>query len=173
MTWAQFHSASETAAIEALQAYRDGHTDRAALLYAKAAELEQQALDAVDSAKARTRGITAVSAVSLWYKAAAFGQAEQLAHSMLADPALPPFAKTDLRNLVQAIWTESAKKEAQAEVNRLTDAGNHQASLNSSRPSDEDIWRQAFMAAMERGGVFDHTKVADLALAEYRKRWPR
>jgi hypothetical protein len=112
MTWAQFHSASETAAIEAQRAHRDGHIDRAALLYEKAAELEQRALDAVDSAKARTRGITAVSAVSLWYKAAAFGQAEQLACSMLADPALPPFAKTDLRNLVQAIWTESAKKEA-------------------------------------------------------------
>ncbi|MEQ1908035.1 MAG: hypothetical protein ABMA15_04390 [Vicinamibacterales bacterium] len=112
MTWAQFHSASETAAIEAEQAYRDGQTDRAELLYAKAADLEQQALGAVDTVKARTRGVTAVSAVSLWYKAAAFGQAEQLAHSMLADPALPPFAKTDLRNLVQAIWTESAKKEA-------------------------------------------------------------
>ena len=47
------------------------------------------------------------------------------------------------------------------------------ASLTSSRPTDEDIWREAFMAAMERGGVFDRMTVADLALAEYRKRWPR
>lgn len=43
----------------------------------------------------------------------------------------------------------------------------------ANRPTDEDIWREAFMAAMERGGVFDRTKVADLALAEYRRRWPR
>src|SRR5260370_31765834 len=31
---------------------------------------------------------------------------------MLADPSIPQFARVDLRNLVQAIWTESSKKTA-------------------------------------------------------------
>ena len=47
-----------------------------------------------------------------------------------------------------------------------------QAILDSSRPDDETIWREAFMAA-----VHDVHKnwmdVADVALAQYRKRWPR
>jgi len=112
MTWADLHRASEAAAIEAEEAFRKGDASQAALLYAKAAELEQQALGTVDPTKIRTRGITAVSAVSLWYKAVAYERAEQLAYSMLADPAIPQFARVDLRNLVQAIWTESSKRAA-------------------------------------------------------------
>ncbi|HME56926.1 MAG TPA: hypothetical protein VKF63_01200, partial [Terracidiphilus sp.] len=79
MTWIEFHTASEIAAIEAEEAYRSGDATNARLLYEKAAESEQKALVAVDSAKTRTKGITAVSAVALWYKAAAYKRAEQLA----------------------------------------------------------------------------------------------
>ncbi len=112
MTWIEFHTASETAAIKAEEAFRGGDAANAKLLYELAAESEQRALAAVDSAKTRTRGITAVSAVALWYKAAAFERAEQLAHSMLADPLLPDFARVELRALVQAIWTEVSKQAA-------------------------------------------------------------
>ena len=112
MSWADFHSASEAAAIEAEQAFRSGNSSQAALLYAKAAESEEQALAHIDATKIRTKGITAVSAVSLWYKAAAYERAEQLAYSILADLSVPQFARTDLRNLIQAIWTESSKKAA-------------------------------------------------------------
>ncbi|MGA2988321.1 MAG: hypothetical protein ABSG32_31510 [Terriglobia bacterium] len=112
MTWADLHKNSELVAIEAEEAFREGDASRAALSYAKAAELEQQALGTVDGTKIRTKGITAVSAVSLWYKAAAHDRAEQLAHSLLADPAIPQFARVGLRNLVQAIWTESSKLSA-------------------------------------------------------------
>lgn len=112
MSWITLHGGSEKAAIEAEQAFRSGDATRAHALYQQAAELEEQALAAVDPGKARTRGITAVSAVSLWYKAALYERAEQLAHEMLADPAIPAFSRTDLRNLVQAIWTESSKKAA-------------------------------------------------------------
>jgi hypothetical protein len=112
MTWIEFHTASERAAVEAEEAFRGGNAANAKLLYEKAADAEQKALAVVDSAKTRTRGITAVSTVALWYKAAAFDRAEQLAHSMLADPSLPDFARADLRNLVQAIWTESSKQAA-------------------------------------------------------------
>ena len=112
MTWVELHSASESAAIEADRAFRAGDLSQAMLMYAKAAELEQQALTAVDASKARTRGITAVSAVSLWYKAVQYERAEQLAYSMLADPSLQQFARAELRNLVQAIWTEGSKLAA-------------------------------------------------------------
>ena len=112
MSWIEFHKASEAAAIEAEQALREGNTSRAASLYAEAAEQEQRAFGVADTTKARTRGITAVSAVSLWYKAAAYERAEQLAYLVLAEPSVPEFARTDLRNLVQAIWTETSKKTA-------------------------------------------------------------
>jgi hypothetical protein len=112
MSWADHHKASEAAAIEAEQKFRSGNADEAMRLYASAAELEQQALADLDSSKTRTKGITAVSAVSLWYKAAAYERAEQLAYTMLADPTIAPFARADLRNLVQAIWTEITKKAA-------------------------------------------------------------
>jgi len=85
------------------------------------------------------------------------------------------------------IERDFAQREGQklkAEVERLTDAGNHSASLDRSRPSDEDIWREAFFALWERYWVHGQDWVdglkemtcadaADIALHEYRKRWPR
>ena len=59
---------------------------------------------------------------------------------------------------------------AQAEVERLR--ANNQRMFDSSRPSDEDIWRHAFTAALQ-SPHFNRTKMADEVLAEYRKRWPR
>ncbi len=112
MTWIESHMASEKSAMEAEKTFRAGDAANARLLYELAAEAEERALAAVDSAKVRTRGITAVSAVALWFKAAVFQRAELLAYSMLADPLLPDFAKLELRTLVQAIWTEASKQSA-------------------------------------------------------------
>lgn len=39
-------------------------------------------------------------------------QISKLAYSVLADPKMPDFARVDLRNLLQAIRTESSKKAA-------------------------------------------------------------
>lgn len=112
MTWAELHSESERLAIEAQFAMRARNAGQAIELYKRAAEIERQALDLLDVSKTRTRGITVVSAVALWFKAGEYALAEQLAHSMLADPHIPDFAREDLRNLVQAIWTESSKQKA-------------------------------------------------------------
>lgn len=112
MTWAELHSESERFAIEAQLAFRARDIAKAMDLYRLAAESERRALDRLDVSKVRTRGITAVSAVALWFKAGEFVQAEQLAHLMLADLHIPEFAREDLRNLVQAIWTESSKQKA-------------------------------------------------------------
>ena len=112
MTWTELHAVSEQFAMDAQQAYRARDIQQAFELYRLAAESERQALDQLDVAKARTRGITAISAVSLWFKAGCYAQAEQLAYLMLADIYIPEFAREELRNLVQAIWTESSKQKA-------------------------------------------------------------
>lgn len=115
MTWADLHTESERLAIEAELALRARNAGQAVELYKRAAEVERRALDQLDVSKARTRGITAVSAVALWFKAREYALAEQLAHSMLADPHIPEFAREELRNLVQAIWTESSMQKAGVE----------------------------------------------------------
>lgn len=112
MSWSSFHTQSEQYAIRASLSLREHRHDEAKQLYDKAAEAEQQALREIDRSKTRTRGVTAVSAVALWFKAAQFQRAEQLAHELLAESDIPEFARLDLRNLVQAIWTESAKQSA-------------------------------------------------------------
>jgi len=112
MTWAELHSQSERLAIEAHVALKSRDTRRALDLYRQAADFEARALTLVDPSKVRTRGITAVSAVALWFKAEEYGRAEQLAYSMLADSSIASFAVEELRNLVQAIWTEGSKLRA-------------------------------------------------------------
>lgn len=112
MTWANFHTQSEQLAIAAQLAMRARNTGHALDLYGQAAAAERLALDQLDASKVRTRGITAVSAVALWFKARKYALAEQLAHATLADPNIPEFARHEMRNLVQAIWTESSKQEA-------------------------------------------------------------
>jgi hypothetical protein len=112
VSWAELHKESERLATEAqlsLLAHNPGKTSE---LYKSAAEFEKRALDSLELSKVRTRGITAVSAVALWFKGGEYALAEQLACSMLADPLVPDFARADLRTLVHAIWTESTKKQA-------------------------------------------------------------
>ena len=79
-------------------------------------------------------------------------------------------AETD-RVTAERDAAQAEVERLRAEVERLQ--ANGQAMLDTSRATDEDIWREAYMMAMQRGGVFDRITVADLALAEYRKRWPR
>jgi hypothetical protein len=93
MTWAELHAESEWLAIEAKRALDARNTGRALEFYKQAAELELQALNVLDVAKARTRGITAVSSVALWFKAHEYVRAEQVAYAMLADPNIPDFAR--------------------------------------------------------------------------------
>ena len=112
MSWSELHAQSEKLATEAHLALRSGRARDAQNLYLQAAELERKALDLLDVTKSRTRGITAVSAVALWFKAGEYTFAEQLAYSTLTDSQIPAFAREELRNLVQAIWTESSKSKA-------------------------------------------------------------
>lgn len=113
MTWLDHHKASEATASAAHDAKRDGKAESAKLLFAEAAAEEIVALEFVKAEeKPRTFGITAVSAVALSYKAGELVQAERLAHTILADQALPAFAVDQLRGLLQTIWNEQAQASA-------------------------------------------------------------
>jgi hypothetical protein len=108
VTWAELHSVSEQRAADAELARRRGDDLAARALYAQAADAEKLAFESLSKDKAKTRGITAVSAVSLFYKALLFEPAEHLAHRCLADEPFPAFARYQLRNLLQVLWTTRA-----------------------------------------------------------------
>src|SRR5574337_1308564 len=88
MTWIEWHQQSEKLASAAMVAYRANDFDRARALYGQAAEAEQKALNDLELGKPRTKGVTAVSAVSLWFKAGDYKKAEQLAYLMLLKSTL-------------------------------------------------------------------------------------
>src|SRR5262245_36302585 len=106
MSWIDHHSKSEKFAAEAEAERKRGSAEKAILLYRQAAEEESSALKFVSEDKARTYGITAVSAASLWYKAHDPKTAEQVAHQSLSSGILPAFASQQLRQLLQTIWSD-------------------------------------------------------------------
>lgn len=112
MSWDEYHTRSERLAAEAELAARAGERSRAEELYRTAAETEARALDQVPSERHRTRGITAVSAVALWYKSRDFIGAERLAYQYLGGLQLPPFAQTQLRELLNIVWTAQSAELA-------------------------------------------------------------
>lgn len=111
MTWLTLHRLSETAAQQAHEALRANDKDNARQLFAKAAEFERQALDALDPSKRKTRDITAVSTVALLYKAGELDRACQLAYSQLSDSALADFARFQLEEIIQMVFTEREKQK--------------------------------------------------------------
>ncbi len=112
MTWIQNHSISEGLAAEADVARMRGLRSRSQELYAEAARAEERAIAALSPQKTRTLGISAVSAVSLYYKAALFEEAERVACRWLANDHVPPFAMDQLRGLLQSIWSEQVRQRA-------------------------------------------------------------
>jgi hypothetical protein len=112
MSWAELHTRSERLAEAAHEAARAADNKRAAELFSEAARLEAGALHELSADKSRTYGITAVSAVALWYKAGDLIEAERLAYVAAAARHLPPFAADELRALLQTIWNEAAQREA-------------------------------------------------------------
>lgn len=90
---------------EALMARADlfasaGQTDDARPLYGEAARLEAQTFDVIPSSRPRTRGIIAVSAVSLFTRAGDLRTAVLHAHRFLADGSIHGDARLRLRDLL-------------------------------------------------------------------------
>src|SRR5438445_5203490 len=85
-------------------ANRTGDEPRARELYRQAGVEESAAFDDLSREKVRTRGITAVSAVSLFFKGHDYIAAERLARDYLGQE-LPTFATTQLGGLLERIRT--------------------------------------------------------------------
>lgn len=111
MTWSEYHSLSEQLASQAETVARRGGLRDAADLYRQAAQAELNALEAIAPERPKTLGVTAVSAVALWYKAGDYASAERIAHKYLGAD-LPQFAVQHLRDLLQVIWTADAAARA-------------------------------------------------------------
>lgn len=108
MSWLEYHRESELLASDGEIALHRGDGERARALYNKAAEAEVNALREVGDDKPRTYGITAVSAVSLYFKAAEWQIARDLAHRCLGSERLPGFAYRQLDDLLDSIKARQA-----------------------------------------------------------------
>lgn len=113
MSWIAHHKVSEDLASQAQTALSNGRQQEAQVLYGRAAQAEAQALVDLDPCKTRTLGISAVSTVSLYCKAAEFKRAEEAANRWLEFDSLPKFAKKQLRDLLDAIRSEEVSAQAQ------------------------------------------------------------
>lgn len=109
MSWLEHHTRSEEYTSQAEEFNRQHEENQSAALYRLAAEAEINALEDLAPNKIRTIGITAVSAVSLYYKAQEFSHAKRLAHKWLSTELLPPFAIEELEELLQVIRYEETR----------------------------------------------------------------
>lgn len=110
MTWFEHHRTSEVHASKAQECVRLGLREEARGLYALAAVAEERALKEIDLSKARTYGITAVSAASLYFKAGQLDRAEHIAMASMTLDRLPDFAKHQLKEILQVIWAEQERQ---------------------------------------------------------------
>jgi hypothetical protein len=83
-----------------------GRDDEAAAAYAAAGRAEMDAYAAIPSDRARTRGIIAVSAISLFKKARLLTEAARQAHLYLADETLTEAARVELEQLLDDVRNE-------------------------------------------------------------------
>ena len=118
MTWNRHHSRSESLAAEAEMATRAGEIEHAKELYRQAAGEESTAFDQLSGDKQRTRGITAVSAVSLFCKGEDYKSAERLARVYLDGQQLPPFAEFQLSELLNGISLANSRDRVPSEMTK-------------------------------------------------------
>lgn len=110
MDWLFNHRQSEAHAAKAHDFTRRGMPAQAEEAFRQAAEAEESALSLLDESKPRTLGITAVSAVSLWFKGREFERAALLAHRYLAMPAITGSSREQLDDLLLTLYTERDKQ---------------------------------------------------------------
>ena len=114
MSWIEHHKISESLASQAQAALDEGRRQDALALFARAARAEDRAITDLSPSKIRTLGVSAVSAASLYYKAAEFELANDAAVRWLNSDLLPGFAKEQLRSLCQAIQAEQTRARTDA-----------------------------------------------------------
>lgn len=108
--WLKLHRLSESRSTEAHQHLREGNRALAEASFKQAAEAEELALAQLEPGKPKTLGITAVSTVSLYYKAREFEKALFLAYRCLGNATLLGSAREQLDDLVQTLYSEREKE---------------------------------------------------------------
>lgn len=109
MSWLDAHTQSEQLSAQAEGLVRAGNRADSLICFAQAAEAEERAFRLVATNKPRTLGIMAVSAASLYLKAGEYAGTERVAVEAMAQNSLPPFARQQLRLLLQDTWFEQQK----------------------------------------------------------------
>lgn len=98
---------SEDLAFRAEREWAAGAREEARRLFTEAASIEfEVAMGAPDTAP-KARGILAVSAASLWYKAGEFARAKRVAYTFLATDSLTESARAELEQLAERCSRES------------------------------------------------------------------
>ncbi len=100
------HREAEKLAAQAAAAVSEGNQQKAIDLYARAAELEEQALQSVPEDKPRTLSILSVSLAALLYKAQLFDRAEITIFRLLGSESLQAWANSQLRDLLSVVADE-------------------------------------------------------------------
>ena len=100
------HRESEKLAAQAEAALSAGNQQEAVALYARAAELEEQALQGVPESKPKTLSILSVSLAALLYKAQLFDRAEITIFRLLGSGSLQAWANEQLRDLLPVVADE-------------------------------------------------------------------
>lgn len=81
-------------------------------------------------------------------------------------------ARAEVRRLI-AERDQPESRPKGREVGRFGLDGHYLNAMEPTRPSDEDIWREAFMTMLPNYPWDKAPEQSDRVLAEYRKRWPR
>lgn len=83
-------------------------------------------------------------------------------------------AQAEVERLI-AERDQSESRPKGREVGRFGLDGHYLDAMQPTRPSDEDIWREAFMVLLRKTSYAWEraSEEADRVLAQYRKRWPR
>ena len=156
MSWAISHGTSERFASGANDALRRDDGRRARMLFQLAAQAETEALSKLDTSKPRTLGITAVSAVALWYKSGDLETAERLALWAVALKGIPVFARHELQELLRAIWDAEVEAVRSGPDHRgKSPIGGHGAVGVDRLTADDPLssLRRLLLASRGRGGA--------------------
>ncbi|MEM9290809.1 MAG: hypothetical protein AAGD01_03940 [Acidobacteriota bacterium] len=112
MSWTEHHQKSERFAADAEAAVLNGHPNQAHDAYRRAAQEEERAVADLSPKKVRTLGISAVSVVSLYYKAGLPDAAQKAAQKYLNLDELPDFAREQLVQILGSTTLAAARAAA-------------------------------------------------------------
>jgi large subunit ribosomal protein L7/L12 len=147
-SWTDNHGRSEKLAAEASILARQGRALEAEATYLRAAEFEEAALAALSPDKARTLGITAVSAVALRLKGNDLAEAASLANRELAKGRLPAFAVEQLRDLLTQVAEKRVAAVAVYETGAMVSQVESPYDLGYDPPPDAAVEAAGFTVTL-------------------------